>query len=151
MLFLIYPFVHSYEGRLNILRNLHAGQEATVGTEHGTTDWFQIRKGAHQGCILSPCLFNLYAEFSSAQSFSHVRLFVIPWTAARQASLSITSFQSLHKLMSIESVMLSNHLNFCHPLLLLSSIFPTSRSFQMSQFFTSGGQSILHLMKCWAG
>ena len=134
-----------------LLRNLYAGQEATVGTEHGTTDWFQIRKGVHQGCILSPCLFNLYAEFSSAQSFSHVRLFVIPWTAARQASLSITSFQSLHKLMSIESVMLSNHLNFCHPLLLLSSIFPTSRSFQMSQFFTSGGQSILHLMKCWAG
>ena len=134
-----------------LLRNLYAGQEATVRTEHGTTDWFQIRKGVHQGCILSPCLFNLYAEFSSAQSFSHVRLFVIPWTAERQASLSITSFQSLHKLMSIESVMLSNHLNFCHPLLLLSSIFPTSRSFQMSQFFTSGGQSILHLMKCWAG
>ena len=43
------------------------------------------------------------------------------------------------------------HLNFCHPLLLLPSIFPTSGSFQMSQFFTSGGQSILHLMKCWAG
>ena len=45
-----------------LLRNLHAGQEATVRTEHGTTDWFQIRKGVHQGCILSPCLFNLYAE-----------------------------------------------------------------------------------------
>ena len=112
-------------------RNLYAGQEATVRTEHGTTDWFQIRKGAHQGCILSPCLFNLYAEFSSAQSFSHVRLFVIPWTAERQASLSITSFQSLHKLMSIESVMLSNHLNFCHPLLLLPSIFPSIRVFSI--------------------
>ena len=46
-----------------LLRNLYAGQEATVGTEHGTTDWFQIRKGVHQGCILSPCLFNLYAEY----------------------------------------------------------------------------------------
>ena len=42
-----------------LLRNLRAGQEATVRTEHGTTDWFQIRKGVHQGCILSPCLFNL--------------------------------------------------------------------------------------------
>ena len=45
-----------------ILRNLYAGQEATVRTGHGTTDWFQVRKGVHQGCILSPCLYNLYAE-----------------------------------------------------------------------------------------
>ena len=45
------------------LRNLYAGQEATVRTEHGTTDWFQIGKGVRQGCILSPCLFNLYAEY----------------------------------------------------------------------------------------
>ena len=42
---------------------MYAGQEATVRTGHGTTDWFQIRKGVHQGCILSPCLFNLYAEY----------------------------------------------------------------------------------------
>ena len=46
-----------------LLRNLYAGQEATGRTGHGTTDWFQIGKGVHQGCILSPCLFNLYAEF----------------------------------------------------------------------------------------
>ena len=46
-----------------LLRNLYAGQEATVRTEHGTTDWFQIGKGLCQGCILSPCLFNLYAEY----------------------------------------------------------------------------------------
>ena len=46
-----------------LLRNLYAGQEATVRTGHGTTDWFQIRNGMHQGCILSPCLFNVYAEF----------------------------------------------------------------------------------------
>ena len=46
-----------------LLRNLYAGQEATVRTGHGTTDWFQIRKGVQQGCILSPCLFNLYAEY----------------------------------------------------------------------------------------
>ena len=46
-----------------LLRNLHAGQEATVRTEYGTTDWFQIGKGVCQGCILSPCLFNFYAEY----------------------------------------------------------------------------------------
>ena len=46
-----------------LLRSLYAGQEATVRTGHGTTDWFQIGKGVHQGCILSPCLFNLYAEY----------------------------------------------------------------------------------------
>ena len=46
-----------------LLRNLYAGQEATVRTEHGTTDCFQIEKGVHQGCILPPCLFNLYAEY----------------------------------------------------------------------------------------
>ena len=45
------------------MRNLYAGQEATVRTEYGTTDWFQIGKGVHRGCILSPCLFNLHAEY----------------------------------------------------------------------------------------
>ena len=48
-----------------LMRNLCAGQEATVRTGHGTTDWFQIGKGVHQGCILSPCLLNLYAEYST--------------------------------------------------------------------------------------
>ena len=46
-----------------LLRNLYAGQEGTARTGHGTTDWFQIGKGVHQGCILSPCLFNFYAEY----------------------------------------------------------------------------------------
>jgi len=46
-----------------LLQNLYASQEATVRTGHGTTDWFKIGKGVHQGCILSPCLFNLYAEY----------------------------------------------------------------------------------------
>ena len=46
-----------------LLRNLYAGQETTVRTGHGTTDWFQIGKGVHRGCMLSPCLFNLYAEY----------------------------------------------------------------------------------------
>ena len=47
----------------SLLRNLYVGNEVTVRTEHGTTDWFQIRKGVCQGCVLSPCLFNLYAEY----------------------------------------------------------------------------------------
>ena len=67
-------------------------------------------------------------QFSSVQSFSHVWL-CDPWTAAHQASLSITGSQSLHKLMSIESVMPSNHLILCHPFLLLPSIFPSIRVF----------------------
>ena len=46
-----------------LLRNLYSGQEATVRTGHGTTDWFQIEKGVHQGCVLSPCLCNLYTEY----------------------------------------------------------------------------------------
>ena len=72
------------------MRNLYAGQEATVRTGHGTTDWFQIGKGVHQGCILSPCLFNLYAEYimgnagleetQAGSSLSHVLIFAIPWT-----------------------------------------------------------------------
>ena len=67
--------------------------------------------------------------FRSVQSLSHVRLFVTPWTAAHQASLSFTNSQSLLKLMSIELVMPSNHLIFCHPLLLSLSIFPSIRIF----------------------
>ena len=68
-------------------------------------------------------------QFSSVQSLSCVKLFAIPWTAACQASLSFTTSQSLLKLMSIESVMPSNHLILCHPLLLLPSIFPSIRVF----------------------
>ena len=79
----------------------------------------------------------------SVQPLSRVRLFATPRTAAHQASLSITNSQSLPKLMSIESLMPSNHLILCHPLLLLLlQSFPSSVSFPMSQFFTSGGQSI---------
>ena len=68
-------------------------------------------------------------QFSSVQLLCHVRLFATLWTVARQASLSITNSQSLLKLMSIESVMPSNHLILCHPLLLPSSIFPSIRVF----------------------
>ena len=68
-------------------------------------------------------------QFSSVQSLSHVQLFATPWTAPWQASLSITNFWSLLKLMSIEPVMPSNHLILCHPLLLLPSIFPSIKVF----------------------
>ena len=68
-------------------------------------------------------------QFSSVQSLSHIQLFVAPWTAACQASLSITNSRSPPKLISIESVMPSNHLILCRPLLLLPSIFPSIRVF----------------------
>ena len=83
-------------------------------------------------------------QFSSIQSLSRVRLFVTPWTAARQASLSITNSRSLLKFMSIESVMPSDHLILCHPLLLLLSIFPSIRVFS--------NESVLCIRwpKCWS-
>ena len=70
-----------------------------------------------------------YYQFSSVQSLRHVQLFATPWTAVDQASLSITNSRSLLKLMSIESVMPSNHLIFCRPLLLPPSIFPIIKIF----------------------
>ena len=90
-------------------------------------------------------------QFNSVQSLSRVRPFATPWTTVCQASLSITNAKSLCKLMSIESVMPSNHLILCRPCLLPPSVFPVSShlqsfpasgSFPMSQFFTSGIQSI---------
>ena len=80
-------------------------------------------------------------SFSSVQLLSHIWLFMTPWITARQASLSITNSWSLPKLMSIESVMPSNHLILYHLLLLLQS-FPASGSFPRSQLFASGGQSV---------
>ena len=82
--------------------------------------------------------------YESVQSLNRVWLFVTPWTAACQASLSITNSQSLFKLMSIESVMPSNHLILCQPLLLLPSIFPSIRVFS--------NESVLHLRwpKYWS-
>ena len=76
------------------------------------------------------------------QLLSHVWLFATPWTAAHQASLSITNSWSLFKLMSIESVLPSNHLILCHPLSSCLWSFPASGSFPLSQLFPSGGQSI---------
>ena len=81
---------------------------------------------------------------SSVQLLSHVQLFAIPWTAAHQTSLSITNSQNLLKLMSIKSVMPSNHLILCHPLLLLPSVFPSIRVFS--------NESVLHIRwpKSWS-
>jgi len=81
----------------------------------------------------------LPVQFRSAQSLSHVPLFVTSWAAARQASLSITNSRSLLKLMSIESMMPSSHLTLCHPLLLLPSIFPSIRVFS--------NESALHIRR----
>ena len=97
-----------------------------------------------------PCLFLTHSAsflqyvFRSVQLLSRVRLFVTPWTAAHQASLSITNYRSLLKLMPIESVMPSNHLILCHPLLRLPSIFPSIRVFS--------NESILHIRwpKYWS-
>ena len=80
-------------------------------------------------------------RFSSVQSLSRVQLFVTPWIAARQASLSITNSRGSLKLMCIKSVMPSSHLILGHPLLLLPPIPPSVRVFPMSQLFTWGGQS----------
>ena len=77
------------------------------------------------------------SQLSSVQSLSRVRLFVTPWTAAHQASVSIINFRSLPKLMSIESVMPSSHLILCRPLLRLPSIFPSIRVFS--------NESVLHI------
>ena len=87
-------------------------------------------------------LLKLLVQFSSVQSLSHVRLFATPWTTARQASLSITNSWSPPKPVSIESVMPSNHLILCRPLLLPPSTFPSIRVFPVNQLFASGGQSI---------
>ena len=106
---------------------------SNIRTGHGTTDWFQIGKGVCQDYILSPCLFNLYAEFSSVQSLSRVQFFATPWTTACPASLFITNSQSPPKPMSIESVMPFNHLILClSPSLPAFNHFPASRSFPMS-------------------
>ena len=102
-----------------LLRNLFMNQETTVRALHGTMDWFKVEKGIREGFVL----------FSSVQFLSHVWLFVTPWIAAQQASLSITNSQSSLRLMSIESVMPSRHLILYRPLLLLPLIPPSIRVF----------------------
>ena len=89
-------------------------------------------------CSFKPSVF----PFSPVQSLSHVQLFVTPWTAVRQASLSINNFRGLFTLMSIRSVMPSKHLILCNPLFLLPSIFPSIRVFSNESALASGGPSI---------
>jgi len=176
-----------------LLRNLYGGQEATVRTGQGTTDWFQIGKGKSQGCILSPCLFNIYAEnimwnarLSRAQTgikiarrnINHLRHAddttlmkkargteepLDEWGEWKCSSVQLLSLNlcdpvdwstpgfivhhqhpSLLKLLSTESVIPSNHLILCHPLLLLPSIFPSIRVFS--------SESVLHIRwpKYWS-
>ena len=103
-------------------------------------NFFQCIKKKIQ-LMYSSVLFGSLYFLSSVQLLSPVRLFETPWTAACQASLSITNSRSLLKVMSVESVMPSNHLILCCPLLPLPSLFPSIRVFLMSQVFTSGGQS----------
>ena len=110
------------------------------------TTWTPISLSSGLSLTTAVCLLPLddQGKFSSVQSLSHVRLFATPWTAAHQASLSITNSWSLLKLMPIESVMPSGHLILCHPLLLPPTIFPTIRVFS--------NESVLHIrwLKCWS-
>ena len=89
--------------------------------------------------------YNYSVQFSSVQSLSRVRLFATPWTTACQASMSITNFWSLLKLMSIELVMPSNHLILCRPLLLLPSIFPSIRVFSNESVLRIRWSQVLEL------
>ena len=102
-----------------------------------TVSIFYTVDAAGDKCQWSCSVHNLLLVFSSVQRLSHVLFFATPWTAACQASLSITNSWSWLKLTSIESVMPSNHLILCHPLLLLPSIFPSIKVFS--------SESVLHI------
>ena len=118
----------------------HSSRVVLHGMAHSFTEL--CKPLCQDACSLEGKLWQTW--FSSVQSLNYVWLFVTPWTAAHQASLSITNSRSLLKLMSIESLMPSNHLILCHPLLLLPSIFPSIRVFS--------NESILHVRwpKYWS-
>ena len=104
-----------------------------------------LLKKEHSGLTLCPVdrpRFWSSLEIVVVQSWSRVQLFVTPWTATHQASLSFTISLSLLRLMSIESLMAPNHLLLCHSLLLQLQSFPASGSFPMGRLFASGSQSI---------
>ena len=113
---------------------------------HGPKFLFPAQLKAHFKMLFFLCLRKRprISSLSHSAQFSHSVVFdsATPWTAACQASLSITNSQSPPKPMSIESVLPSNHLILCRPLHLLPSIFPSIRVFTVSQLFTSGGHSI---------
>ena len=114
------PFQYSYLENPHRQRNL-MGYGPFCSKELDITD----QLSTHNIYI---CIQNISVQFSSFQTLSHVRLIVTPWTAARQASLSITNSQSLLKLMSIELVMPPNHLVLCRPLLLLTMVCNTPKT-----------------------
>ena len=118
--------------KLNHLTKVSCLEESSLTHSKTHSSWFT---SSIQRNLSSKM--NVFIQFSFVQSLSRVQLFVTPWTTAYQASLSITNSQSLLKLMSIESMMPSNHLILCHPLLLLPSIFCSIRVFS--------NESVLHI------
>ena len=128
---------------LTFLQQIFISTFSIPGTLLGTGDK-RGGGGVQRKSLPCPLYFHLRVQFSSVQSLSHVRLFETPWTAAHQASQSITNSQSLLKLLSTESVMPSNHLILCRPLLLPPSIFPSIR--------VSSKESVLHIRwpKYWS-
>ena len=118
----------------------YVGIGKVVRSQHGTKSPQQLVYPCC--CLMKPGAPIYRVQFNSVQSLSRVLFFATPWIAACQASLSITNCWSLPKRMSIESVMPSNHLILCFPLLLLPSIFPNIRVFSNESALASGGQSI---------
>jgi len=125
-----------------LLKNPYAGQETTVRTRHATMDWFKIGKGVCQGCILSPCLFNLYAE---SVQFSHSVVSNSLWPHGLQHGRFPCPSPTPRACSNARPLS-----RWCHPTISFSVVsffsclqsFSASWSFPMSQFFTSGGQSI---------
>ena len=129
-------------GSLSLLQGIFLTQGSNRGLLHCRRIICQLSyQGSPKSQRPPPKVIKLFSV-SSVQSLSCVQLFATPWTAAHQASLSITNSQGFFRLMSIESVMPSNHLVLCRPFSSCPQSFPASRSFLMSQFFPSGGQSI---------
>jgi len=129
-------------GSLSLLQGIFPTQGSNPGLPHCRRILYQL---SHKGNSSSP---HSVLQFRSAQSLSRVRLFATPWTAANQASLSITNSRSLLKLMSIESVMPSNHLLLCRPLLLPPSIFPSIRIFSNESVLCIGWPKSLQSYFC---
>ena len=131
----IQPFILVWETP----QSEESGGTESMGSHTHNITCFHYWSNFLKAYMLSP---NCRFQLSSVQSLSDVRLFATPWIAARQASLSITNSQSPPKPMTTESVMPSNHLILCRPFSSCPQSFPASGSFQMSQLFSSGGQSI---------
>ena len=119
----------------------HCRQVACLTVFHG-------KDHAHWFNLLGKSVFSLISLTEAAVQFSHVRLFVTPWTAARQASLSITNFQSLLKLRSIKLVMPSNHLTLCLPLGLEREAVLSAKRVVMSVFLLQGLERVLSSQSC---